>query len=155
VLVDFSLEGKVAVVTGAALGGIGESYARALAEKGAAVVCADVNEAGAKSVADLIASEAGRAIAVATDITDDVSVQNMVAQAVAAFGGIDILVNNAALMAQLVVGGSTMAYPPELWDQAFAVNVKGSWNCARACVPEMVKRGGGSIVNQTTRPTSR
>jgi NAD(P)-dependent dehydrogenase (short-subunit alcohol dehydrogenase family) len=71
-------------------------------------------------------------------------------RAVSEFGGIDILVNNAALMAQLVGGGSTLEFPPELWDQAFAVNVKGAWNCARAVVPEMVKRGGGSIVNQSS-----
>jgi len=149
-IVDFSLTEKVAVVTGAAVGGIGEAYANALAEAGAAVVCADVNEAGAKGVADGILGAGGQAIAVGVDITDDASVQAMVQRAVNELGGVDILVNNAALMAQLVGGGSALEYPPDLWDLAFAVNVKGSWNCARAVVPHMIQRGGGSIVNQSS-----
>lgn len=149
-LVDFSLEGKVAIVTGAAVGGIGEAYSRSLAEAGAAVVCADVNEAGAAGVADAIAADGGRAVAVAVDITDDASVAAMVARGVGEFGGVDMLVNNAALMTQLVGGGSTLNFPPEMWDQAFAVNVKGAWNCARAVAPEIIKRGGGSIVNQSS-----
>ncbi len=149
-IVDFSLTGKVAIVTGAAVGGIGEAYAKALAEAGAAVVCADINETGAKRVADDIAAGGGHAIAAVIDITDDSSVSSLAQRAVHELGGIDILVNNAALMAQLVAGGGTLDYPSDLWDQAFAVNVKGAWNCARAVVPEMVKRGGGSIVNQSS-----
>ena len=109
-IVDFSLDGKVAIVTGAAAGGIGEAYATALTEAGAAVVCADINEAGAKEVAD---SLDGKAIAVGVDITDDGSVQAMVQRAVDELGGVDILVNNAALMAQLASGGmSTLGFPP-------------------------------------------
>jgi len=149
-IVDYSLEGKVALVTGAAVGGIGEAYARALAEAGAAVVCADVNEAGARGVADQVAADGGRAVAVGVDIADEASVDAMVGRAVEELGGVDILVNNAALMAQLSTGGSTLEFTRELWDQAFAVNVTGAWNCARAAVPEMVKRGGGSIVNQAS-----
>jgi NAD(P)-dependent dehydrogenase (short-subunit alcohol dehydrogenase family) len=149
-IVDFSLNDKVALVTGAALGGIGEAYARALAEVGAAVVCADINETGAKGVADAIGADGGRAIAAGIDITDSASVMAVADRAVREFDGIDILVNNAALMAQLVTGGTTLDYPPDLWDQAFNVNVKGAWNCARAVVPEMIKRGGGSIVNQAS-----
>src|ERR1700746_1302057 len=149
-IVDFSLEGKVAIVNGAAVGGIGEAYSRALAEAGAAVVCADINEAGAKGVADKIRSDGGRAVPVSVDITADSSVAAMVATAASESGGVDILVNNAALMTQLVGGGSTLDFPPDLWDQAFAVNVKGAWNCARAAVPQMVQRGGGSIVNQSS-----
>jgi NAD(P)-dependent dehydrogenase (short-subunit alcohol dehydrogenase family) len=148
-IVDLSLDDKVAIVTGAAMGGIGEAYARALAEAGAAVVCADVNESGAQGVAKAIAGDGGRAIAVAVDITDDASTVAMAQRAVEEFGGIDILVNNAALMAQISIAG-TLDFSPTLWDQAFAVNVKGSWNCARAVVPEMVRRGGGSIVNQAS-----
>ena len=149
-IVDFSLKGKTAIVTGAAVGGIGEAYANALAEAGAAVVCADVNEAGAKGVADGILAAGGTAIPTGVDITDDASVAAMTQRAVAELGGIDILVNNAALMTQLVGGGSTLGFPPDMWDLAFAVNVKGAWNCARAVVPEMIKRGGGSIVNQSS-----
>jgi NAD(P)-dependent dehydrogenase (short-subunit alcohol dehydrogenase family) len=149
-LVDFSLDAKVAIVTGAAVGGIGEAYARALAEAGAAVVCADINEAGAKGVAEQLAADGGRAIAVGVDIADEGSVGAMIDRAVAELGGVDILVNNAALMAQLAAGGSTLAFSRAMWDEAFAVNVTGAWNCARAAVPEMVRRGGGSIVNQAS-----
>jgi NAD(P)-dependent dehydrogenase (short-subunit alcohol dehydrogenase family) len=150
VTVDFSLAGKTAIVTGAAAGGIGEAYATALADAGSAVVCADINESGARAVADAIGDAGGVAIAVAVDITDDASVAAMVQRAVAETGGVDILVNNAALMVQLVGGGSALQFPPELWDQAFAVNLKGAWNCARAVVPHMLERGGGSIVNQSS-----
>jgi NAD(P)-dependent dehydrogenase (short-subunit alcohol dehydrogenase family) len=147
--VDFSLEGKVAIVTGAALGGIGEAYARALAHAGAAVACADVNEAGAKGVSEALTADGAAAIAVGVDIADDGSVQAMVRRVAGELGGVDILVNNAALMAQITTHAA-MEFPTQMWDDAFAVNVKGSWNCARAAVPEMVKRGGGSIVNQSS-----
>ena len=93
-------------------------------------MCADINEAGAKEVAD---SLGGKAIAVGVDITDDDSVKAMVQRAVDELGGVDILVNNAALMAQLASGGmSTLGFPPDMWNQAFAVNVTGAWNVARA-----------------------
>ncbi|HZP31338.1 MAG TPA: SDR family NAD(P)-dependent oxidoreductase, partial [Acidimicrobiia bacterium] len=151
--VDFSLGGKVAIVTGAAVGGIGEAYARALADAGAAVVCADVDEAGAAGVADAVVASGGRAVAVGVDIADDASVEAMARTAVAQFGGIDILVNNAALMGPLVMASvtedgasTTLGFPSDLWDTAFDVNVKGSWRCARAVVPEMRNRGGGAIV---------
>ena len=99
-----------------------------LADAGAAVVCADINGSGAQAVAKAIGDAGGVAIAVAVDITDDASVAAMVQRAVAETGGVDILVNNAALMVQLVGGGSALQFPPELWDQAFAVNLKGAWN---------------------------
>src|ERR1700736_6312233 len=118
-IVDFALDGKIAVLTGAALGGIGAAYAKALAEAGATVVCADVNEAGAKGVAEAILADGGKAVAAGVDITADSSVAARTQRAVSELGGIDILVNNAALMAQLVGGGSTLEFPPDLWDQAF------------------------------------
>jgi NAD(P)-dependent dehydrogenase (short-subunit alcohol dehydrogenase family) len=147
VINDFTLTGKVAMVTGAAAGGIGDAYARALAEAGAAVVCADMNLAGAEAVAASINATGGRSIAVQTDIADQASTLAMAAAAVDAFGGIDILINNAALMMQ-IVAYPAMEFPLDMWDSAFNVNVKGSWLCARAVAPEMVKRGGGSIVNK-------
>jgi NAD(P)-dependent dehydrogenase (short-subunit alcohol dehydrogenase family) len=148
-IVDFSLKDKVAIVTGAAVGGIGEAYAQALAEAGAAVVCADINEPGAKGVAASISSAGGAAISIGVDITDDAAVRAMVERTVRELGGVDILVNNAALMVQ-IVGHTTTAFPPELWREAFDVNVTGAWNCSRAAAPEMVKRGGGRIINQAS-----
>jgi NAD(P)-dependent dehydrogenase (short-subunit alcohol dehydrogenase family) len=143
---DWSLEGKVAIVTGASVGGIGEAYAHALANAGAAVVCADINAAGALGVARAIGE---RALALEVDISDEQSVAAMVGQAIAEFGGIDILVNNAALMAQ-IVATPAMAYERAAWDRAIAVNLTGAWQCSKAVVPSMRERGGGRIVNQAS-----
>src|SRR5882724_5157139 len=100
---QFRLENKVAVVTGAGGRGnsIGRAYALGLAEAGASVVIADINGDGAAAVAEEIAAGGAKAIAVGVDITKPESAAAMVERAVGAFGGIDILVNNAALMAEL------------------------------------------------------
>ena len=96
------LSGKVAIVTGSGnLRGIGATYARAMAEQGASVVVADVNEAGAKTVADAFAADGLTAVAHATNITDRASVRSLMERAHDEFGGLDILVNNAALMADM------------------------------------------------------
>jgi NAD(P)-dependent dehydrogenase (short-subunit alcohol dehydrogenase family) len=147
--IDWSLEGKVAIVTGASTGGIGEAYAAALAQAGAAVVCADMNADGATAVADKIAAAGARSVGVAVDISDEASVADMVAATIAEFGGVDVLVNNAALMAQIVMTPA-MAYERTAWDRAFAVNVTGAWQCAKAVAPSMIERGGGRIVNQAS-----
>ncbi|MEU9409901.1 SDR family NAD(P)-dependent oxidoreductase [Streptomyces sp. NPDC048281] len=96
-----SLDGKVAVVTGGA-GAIGQVYGRALAEAGASVVLADLNAEGAEQAAKTLAADGLRALGVRVDITDRASAADMAAKATDAFGGIDILVNNAALMAETV-----------------------------------------------------
>ncbi len=145
----WDLTGKVAIVTGTAPGGIGETYAQHLANAGAAVVCADINGDGAQAVAKSIVDVGGKAVGIQVDIVSDDSVKAMVDLAVSEFGGVDILVNNAALMAQLVMS-SAMDYTRELWDLAFAVNVTGSWNCARVVAPIMAARGGGRIINQAS-----
>jgi len=147
--IDWSLGGKVAIVTGASKGGIGEAYAHALSGAGAAVVCADINVDGASVVAKEIDAEGGRALAVQVDIADEASVEAMTAAAIAEFGGIDILVNNAALMAQIVMTPA-MSYERDAWDRAFAVNLTGAWQCAKAVAPSMQARGGGRIVNQAS-----
>jgi NAD(P)-dependent dehydrogenase (short-subunit alcohol dehydrogenase family) len=146
---QYRVDGKVAVVTGAGGRGnsIGRAYALGLAGAGAAVVVADINEAGARTVAEEIAAAGGRAIATAVDITSPDSVKAMASSAAAAFGGVDILVNNAALMVEL-------GYQPavevaiEDWNRLVAVNATGALNCVQAIVPMMRQRGGGKIVNQ-------
>ena len=149
-MVDFSLGAKVAIVTGAATGGIGEAYAKALAEAGAAVVCGDVNVAGSKGVADDIVAAGGRAVGLGVDITDEGSVAAMVPHG---RGGVRWGGHPREQRGAHGIPGLVRVDPPttrEMWEQAFAVNVTGAWNCARAAVPEMIKRGGGSIVNQSS-----
>ncbi|MET0241294.1 MAG: SDR family oxidoreductase [Sphingobium sp.] len=148
---QFRLDGKVAIVTGAGGRGnsIGAAYAKGLAEAGAAVVVADLNPDGAKAVADEIVAAGGKAIAVGVDITHVDQVATMAKEAVAAFGGIDILVNNAALMLEL--GQLSVAdVPLGTWEKLLSVNVTGALNCAQAVIPSMRKRGGGRIVNQVS-----
>lgn len=147
--VDWSLTGKVAIVTGAAKGGIGEAYAHTLAEAGASVVCADMNVDGATVVADAISAAGGTAKALAVDIADAASVGEMVEVTVSEYGGVDVLVNNAALMAQIVMTTAS-DYERADWDRAFAVNVTGAWQCIKAVTPSMRERGGGRIVNQAS-----
>lgn len=100
---QFQLNSKVAIVTGAGGRGnsIGRAYALGLAQAGARVVVADLSETGAKAVADEITASDGQAIAIRVDIGDSQSTQSMVEQTVQAYGGVDILVNNAALMVEL------------------------------------------------------
>lgn len=149
---QFLLDGKVAVVTGAGGRGnsIGRAYALGLAKAGAAVVVADVNAEGAGAVSEEIVSAGGKAVAMGVDITRPDSVSQMVRAATEAFGGIDILVNNAALMVELTQGATAVDIPIEEWNRIMSVNVTGALNCVQAVVPVMRERGGGKIVNQVS-----
>ncbi len=145
----FSLAGKVAVVTGAGGRGnsIGRAYALALADAGAAVVVADLNGEGAARVADEIITIGGRAIAAQVDIADRPSVDAMAQAAIDAFGGVDILVNNAAMMAELLYTPASQVSLEE-WNKVLSVNLTGALNCSQAVLSSMIARGGGKIVNQ-------
>ncbi|HEX7871723.1 MAG TPA: SDR family oxidoreductase [Sphingobium sp.] len=148
---QFRLDGKVAIVTGAGGRGnsIGGAYAKGLAAAGASVVVADLNGDGAKAVADEIVAAGGKAIGVQVDVASESSTLAMAAAAKEAFGGVDILVNNAALMVDISYDNfETVSM--EAWHKAFAVNLEGALLCARAVVPSMRERGGGRIVNQTS-----
>ena len=136
------LPGKVAVITGGAAG-IGFAYAKRFLAEGARVVVADVADPAA-AVDKLDA--AGRALGVRADVSDAGSVRAMVEAALARFGRIDVLVNNAAVFATLKPQPFD-EIPEAEWDRVMAVNVKGVWNCARAVVPAMRAQGGGRIVN--------
>lgn len=138
-------EGKVAVVTGAG-GGIGEAYARALHREGASVVVADIDEAGGSRVAGDLGE---RALFVATDVSDIASTDAMAAAAVAEFGRIDHLVNNAAIYKTMELAGLTNVDLDYL-DRFLSVNLLGALYCTRSCLDALAADGGGSIVNQSS-----
>jgi NAD(P)-dependent dehydrogenase (short-subunit alcohol dehydrogenase family) len=150
-LEQFQLNGKVAIITGAGGRGnsIGRAYAMGLAAAGAAVVVADLNLEGALAVAEEIQAAGGKASAIQVDITDPASAKVMATHAEETFGGVDILVNNAALMAELKSERAVDISLDE-WNRIMNVNVTGALNCVQAVVPLMRKRGGGKIVNQTS-----
>ena len=137
------LHGKAAIVTGAAQG-IGAAYAKALAAEGARVCVTDVSDCGA--VRDAIVAQGGEAIALSADVSDPASVRAMVAETVKTFGGLHILINNAAIFGKLAIRPFTDITSAE-WDQVSVVNVRGVFECCKAAVPEMRKTGGGRIVN--------
>ena len=137
------LEGKVAVVTGGALG-IGAAYCKRLAEEGAKVVVADIEDGS--SVVGVIEQAAGKAIYIETDVTSEKANMTMAARAVEAFGRLDILVANAGLYTHLKRHPSLEETVDE-WDAVYNVNIKGVWLGAKACIPEMKKNGYGKIVN--------
>ena len=135
------LAGKVAVVTGSARG-IGLAVARAFVREGAGVVIADVNAAAAGEAAAGLAQR-GRAMAVGVDVADPASVAAMVGAVLGAHGRLDILVNNAG------VGGNTPFLETSLaeWNRIIGINLTGAFLVAQACAREMVRAGGGKIVN--------
>jgi len=137
------LAGKTAVVTGAAQG-IGAAFALGLARESANVAVWDVDPGDA--VVDQIRSGDGQAIAVIADIADEASVEAAVAATLAAFGPIDILVNNAALFTQVQRKPVTEISVAE-WDRVMAVNIRGSWLCCKHAIPQMREVGGGKIIN--------
>jgi NAD(P)-dependent dehydrogenase (short-subunit alcohol dehydrogenase family) len=141
----FDLTDKVAVITGGA-GGIGVVYAEALAEAGASVVLADVNLDAATKTAEALAAEGHDVIGVDVDVRSAESAGAMAWAAVDAFGGIDILVNNAAIMVDLPPYGLA-DIPVDEWDRVIDVNFRGPLLCTQAVIPAMEARGGGRIVN--------
>ena len=140
--------GKVAIITGAAQG-IGETYARRLAAEGAAVVVADLAVDKGKAVADGIVADGGRALFAETDVSSPESAEAMTAAAVAEFGGIDYLVNNAAIYGAMQFD-LLLTVSWDYYRRFMSVNMDGALVCTRAVWPHMKQRGGGAIVNQSS-----
>lgn len=139
---------KVAIVTGAA-GGIGEAYARALAAEGASVVVADIDDERAAGVASSIEADGGTALGVRVDVSDPASTIEMAERTVDVFGGIDHLVNNAAIFGGMKID-LLLTVDWDYYKRFMAVNMDGALLCVRACWEAMSERGGGSIVNQSS-----
>ena len=141
-------DNKVAIVTGAAQG-IGEAYARALAAEGASVVVADLNEESGNRVAKEIEAAGGTAMFVRTDVSDAESASAMAEAAVAAYGGIDLLVNNAAIYGDMKFD-LLITVDWDYYRKFMGVNLDGALVVTRAVYPHLQSRGGGAIVNQSS-----
>ena len=142
-LPSFDLAGKVALISGASRG-IGAAIAHCYASMGASVVLSSRKQAALDEVAAAIRDDGGRALAVAAHTGDGTAVSALVEQAVSAFGGIDILVNNAATNPHF---GPILAAEESHWHKILDVNVVGYFRMAKACSAAMTKRGGGKIIN--------
>lgn len=142
---ELALHAKRVLVTGAATG-LGRAFAQAFAGAGAVVMVADINLAGAQETAKIINQEDGQAYACAVDVTQQSSCEALAVQIQTQLGGLDILVNNAAMYGGLE--RKPFAQLDEsVWDQVMAVNVKGVWQVSRAMLPMLKASGNGAIIN--------
>lgn len=139
------LEGKTAIVTGAAMG-MGEATARLFAEAGANVVVADFNEEKGREAAESIAKDTGaKVIFVKVDVSDSQMVQDMVAKTVEEFGELNVAVNNAAMTPDQLPADE---FDEDYWDKLMAVDLKGAALCQKYELQQLKKQGkGGSIIN--------
>lgn len=137
------LAGKVAIVTGGG-SGFGEGIAKRFAAEGASVVIGDLNLPAAERVAGEINKAGQKALPVAADVSQNVQMKTLVQAAVEAFGGLDIMVNNAGMPQR---NASLLNTDEAAFDKIFAVNVKSIYLSAQHAIPEMRKRGGGAFIN--------
>ena len=139
------LEGKVAIITGGGRG-IGKDYALSFAREGAKIAVADIIPENAAKVAEEIESGGGQSLTFSTDVSDEASTVEMMERVKERFGGIDILVNNAAIYYELR-RTPWNTWTLEEWNDHFRVDVLGTWLCTKAAVPYMIERGKGKVIN--------
>lgn len=137
-----SLEGKAAVVTGAA-SGIGRAAAMRLSKAGANVALLDINKAEGKKAADEILADGGKAIFIPCDVTRNLDCQKAASSAYETFGRIDVLVNSAGMIRRKNI----VDLQEEEWDLVININLKSIFLLSRQVIPFMIKRGGGCIIN--------
>ena len=140
---NFNLKDKVAIITGSSKG-IGEAMARALAENGAKVVISSRNQDACEEVSEQFEKDGLVAVGIACHVANDAQRKALVEKTVAQFGGVDILINNAGINP---VFGPIEDASEEAFDKLMNVNVKAIWSLSNLCLPEMKKRGGGSVIN--------
>lgn len=145
------LDGKVAFITGGG-GGIGRATAERFVEEGAKVVIAEINEAvgepAAESARGFAANGGGDALFIKCDITERVSVEAAVAEAVSRFGKLDILHNNAG--GSTVEDGPVTEAPEEEFWRVIKLDLFGTFLCSKIAIPELIKAGGGSVINMSS-----
>jgi len=138
------LKDKVALITGAG-GGIGGESALLFAAEGAAVVVADVNEAGGKETVERVKQAGGRALFVRADVSKDADCARMVSEAERAFGKLDVLFNNAGIMDS--ADDDAVSTPEAVWEKTMAINLKGVFLGCKHGIPALKRAGGGSVIN--------
>ena len=138
------LDGKVAIITGAG-GGMGRTAARMFAAEGAKVVLADVTEEMVGSAVAEVEAAGGQATGIAADVSDEAGAKRMVDHAVATYGRVDALYNNAGIMP--AADHSVTDTDVDVWDQVMAVNLRGVFLGCKHAIPAMEAGGGGSIIN--------
>ncbi|MEZ4956380.1 MAG: glucose 1-dehydrogenase [Saprospiraceae bacterium] len=140
---NFNLKNKVAIITGSSKG-IGEYMARAMAENGAQVVISSRKQDACDEVVEQFKKDGLEAIGIACHVGDEEQRKKLVEKTVEHFGGVDILINNAGINPHF---GPIESAPESAFDKLMEVNVKAIWSLSNLCLPEMQKRGGGSIIN--------
>jgi NAD(P)-dependent dehydrogenase (short-subunit alcohol dehydrogenase family) len=138
------LANKVVLITGSARG-MGKVAAELFAREGASIVVTDVAQQEGEGVVRDIRDAGGKAIFVAADVTRSAEVERLVETAIAAYGHIDVLYNNAGIMPN--ADGSILDITDELWDTVMLVNLKSVFLCSKYVIPHMIKQGKGSIIN--------